>query len=227
MAVELSRRAFIHSAIATVSVASVAASQAGEPDSPSAKSVVTDEQRRFVEELRAVGARAANPADSQAAVAEFLRSAVHDASGRLNFLRLPTSAGIHALHSSPELTILNVVWSPRMVLFPHNHNMWATIAVYGGREDNILWKRQGETIAAERASSLSERDVLTLPVDVIHSVVNPIAQLTGAIHVYGGDFFATRRSEWDAQTLRERPWSLEAAVRAFKEANACFEASRA
>ena len=230
MAPELSRREFIHSAITTVTAASVSAAHAGETDAASGKSAsvgaVTDEQRRFVEELRAV-LKAVTPADSQAAAAEFLRSAVHDASGRLDFLGAPASAGIHALHSSAELTVLNVVWAPRMVLFPHNHNMWATIAVYGGREDNILWKRQGEMIAAERASSLSERDVLTLPADVIHSVVNPIAQLTGAIHVYGGDFFGTKRSEWDAQTLRERPWSLEAAVRAFKEANACFEASRA
>jgi hypothetical protein len=27
--------------------------------------------------------------------------------------------------------------------------------------------------------------------------------LTGAIHIYGGDFFAAERSEWDSLTLSE------------------------
>jgi len=34
-------------------------------------------------------------------------------------------------------------------------------------------------------------------------VTNPIGKLTGAVHVYGGDFFAAPRSEWDAETPRE------------------------
>jgi hypothetical protein len=33
--------------------------------------------------------------------------------------------------------------------------------------------------------------------NVIHSVTNPIPRLTVAMHVYGGDFFAAERSEWD------------------------------
>jgi predicted metal-dependent enzyme (double-stranded beta helix superfamily) len=56
--------------------------------------------------------------------------------------------------------------------------------------------------------------------DIIHSVTNPIPRLTGAIHVYGGDFFAKPRSEWDPETLRERPFDLEAAQRTFREASA-------
>ena len=28
-------------------------------------------------------------------------------------------------------------------------------------------------------------------------------RLTGAIHIYGGDFFAAERSEWDPETLKE------------------------
>ncbi len=230
MSSELSRRRFIHSAMATVAATAVSSAQAGDAGAGvaaagAAEAPATDGQRRFIEGLRAASLSAANPVDSQAAVADYLRRAMTDSSGQLDFLGTPSTAGIHALHRSAELTVLNVVWSPRMVLFPHNHNMWAAIAVYGGREDNIFWKRQGESITAERAASLAQRDVLTLPSDVIHSVVNPIASLTGAIHVYGGDFFAPGRSEWDAQTLRERPWSLEAAIRAFREASTCPEVS--
>jgi hypothetical protein len=39
--------------------------------------------------------------------------------------------------------------------------------------------------------------------NIIHSLTNPINRLTGAIHVYGGDFFAAERSEWDPETLQE------------------------
>ena len=105
-----------------------------------------------------------------------------------------------------------------MVLLPHEHAMWASIAVYTGREDNILWRRSGSHVAASGATSLSERDVFGLPVDAVHSVTNPIPRLTCAIHVYGGDFFGTPRSEWDPETLCERPFDLEAARRSFRAA---------
>jgi predicted metal-dependent enzyme (double-stranded beta helix superfamily) len=54
---------------------------------------------------------------------------------------------------------------------------------------------------------------------VIHSVANPLRRFTGAIHVYGGDFFATPRSEWDPETRVERPYDVERARATFREAN--------
>jgi hypothetical protein len=50
----------------------------------------------------------------------------------------------------------------------------------------------------------------------VHSVTNPIPRLTGAIFVYGGDFFSVARSEWDPETLVER---------AFHNANARLAAN--
>ena len=47
------------------------------------------------------------------------------------------------------------------------------------------------------------KDAEPLGDNIIHSVTNPIPRLTGAIHVYGGDFFAAERSEWDPETLQE------------------------
>jgi hypothetical protein len=46
--------------------------------------------------------------------------------------------------------------------------------------------------------------------------------MTRAIHVYGGDFFAPPRprSEWDPETLVERPWDIEHTRRLFSEAEA-------
>jgi predicted metal-dependent enzyme (double-stranded beta helix superfamily) len=101
--------------------------------------------------------------------------------------------------------------------------MWAVIGIYGGREDNIFWRRlpaeaEGKVEAAG-ARSLSNRDAITLGRDIIHSVTNPIPRLTGAIHVYGGDFFNANRSEWDPETLNERPCDVSRLLRQFEEEN--------
>jgi len=42
---------------------------------------------------------------------------------------------------------------------------------------------------------------------------------TAAIHVYGGDFFAAHRSEWDPETLHEQRSDGERARQLFEEAN--------
>ena len=111
-----------------------------------------------------------------------------------------------------------------MTILPHNHRMWAVIGVYTGREDNIFWRRLPQDAAsrveAAGAKSLSEKDAEPLGRDIIHSVTNPIPRLTGAIHVYGGDFFGTARSEWEPETLTERAYDVEKNMRLFEEANA-------
>jgi predicted metal-dependent enzyme (double-stranded beta helix superfamily) len=131
----------------------------------------------------------------------------------------PKSGGINVLHRSPELTILNLCWPANMVIMPHNHLMWAVIGIYGGREDNILWRRLPDDAAgrieAAGAKALSTGDSVVLGPDVIHSVVNPLGRVTGALHVYGGDFFAVERSEWDPESLHEKPLDLEKTARLF------------
>ncbi len=184
--------------------------------SPAAGSVDVE---HLVEELK----RAGKEADAQRAVRAALERAVSEPGALLAAIGEPREAGIHTLYRAPDLTILNVVWAPLMVLLPHNHKMWATIGIYTGREDNILWRSAGPRVGAFGAASLSEKDVFDLPDDAIHSVVNPIPRLTGAIHVYGGDFFAAPRSEWDSQTLRERPFDIEGARRVFREAAQRFD----
>jgi predicted metal-dependent enzyme (double-stranded beta helix superfamily) len=67
---------------------------------------------------------------------------------------------------------------------------------------------------------LGERDVEPLGRDIIHTVTNPLPRLTGAIHVYGGNFFAASRSEWDPETLLEQPFDMEKNLRLFEQANA-------
>ena len=153
-----------------------------------------------------------------------LARAVSDPATVLAGLGEPTRAGVDGLYRSDTLTILNVVWGPHMTIMPHNHLMWAVIGVYTGREDNIFWRRLPELeqrgIEAAGAKSLGARNTEPLGHDIIHSVTNPLPRLTGAIHVYGGDFYAMARSEWDPETLTERPYDREKNMRLFEAANA-------
>jgi predicted metal-dependent enzyme (double-stranded beta helix superfamily) len=161
---------------------------------------------------------------SQPAMREIVARAVSEPGAVLATLGEPRRAGIEAIHRSPDLTILNVVWGAKMTLMPHDHRIWAVIGIYTGREDNIFWRRlppeEGNRVEAAGARALSVKDAASLGRDIIHSVTNPLPRLTGAIHVYGGDFFGIDRSEWDPETLLERPYDMAKAVKAFEDANA-------
>ena len=115
-----------------------------------------------------------------------------------------------------------------MTVPAHNNEMWAVISVYTGREDNIFWRRikheSGTTTEAAGAKSLGAKDVEPLGRDIVHSVVNPVDRLTGAIHLYGGDFFAVDRLEWDPEFHRERLYDFESTRRNFERSNLALTA---
>jgi predicted metal-dependent enzyme (double-stranded beta helix superfamily) len=143
--------------------------------------------------------------DPLAAVLEVLARTVSVHRAVLASLGEPTQAGITVLHRSTTLTIFSATWTPQMNLMPHNPLMWANIGIYTGREDNLLWRKATPRLEAFGAHALFAGDALALPVDVIHSVTNPLPRFTGGIHIYGGDFFATARSQWNPETLVEEP----------------------
>lgn len=171
-------------------------------------------------------------ADCQAAVAdsaptkavrETVGRAVSDPTALSNATGVPERGGIQCIHVADDLTILNVIWAPKMTLMPHNHNMWAVIGVYVGCEDNVFWRRLKDDpegrIEAVGAKSLGPKDVRPLADDIIHSVTNPTSAFTAAIHVYGGDFFAMHRSEWGTEGLEERPYDIDKNMALFEAAN--------
>lgn len=183
------------------------------------------EIQRFVEECRA-----AQRADGPMAVQEVVARAVSDPWPVMDALGEPRRGGIQGLHVSDDLTVLNIVWPPWMTLLPHDHRMWAVIGIYTGREDNVFWRRvRGDAegrVEAAGARAFSAKQAVPLGRDVIHSVTNPIPRFTGAIHVYGGDFFATPRSAWDPETLVERPYDVDGVNRIFEDANRRAEQPR-
>lgn len=187
---------------------------------PMAAAGATDPRKKLdIDRFIADCIEAGREREAQSAVLEVLARSVSEPTAMLEAVGGPTRAGITVLHRSATLTIFNAAWTPRMNLMPHNHLMWANIGIYTGREDNILWRQASNGIQAFGARALFAGDVVALPGDVIHSVTNPLLRYTGGIHVYGGDFFATTRSQWDPETLTEAPSDGAAIRRMFELEN--------
>ena len=109
-----------------------------------------------------------------------------------------------------------------MDIYPHDHRMWAAIGIYTGQEDNAFYRRTGpgqRTLTESGGKQLRTGDTVVLGDDTIHGVTNPSDRLTGAIHVYGGDFVNQPRSQWGPGALEERPYDIEDARRQFATAN--------
>ena len=140
----------------------------------------------------------------------------------------PQEGGIEFLYVSDDLTVANIVWAPGMQLFPHDHRMWAAIGIYTGAEDNAFFRRpapDARTLVDAGGKQITTGDVLLLGDDVIHSVANPLTQLTGAIHVYGGDFVHKSRSQWGPGPREERPLDMNDLREQFAQANAAWHES--
>ena len=167
---------------------------------------------QFIADLRAtLGER------SRKAMKEVVQRAVSDSAAVVRTLGEPEKPGVKVLHQSPELVVLTLAWSPLQVTLPHNHRMSAVIGMYGGREDNTFWRRtnDGSKFAIEPASgeALGTGDVALLGPDIVHSVVNPLAKISAAIHVYDGPFLTVERSMWEAETLQEAPFDINAVAK--------------
>ena len=145
-----------------------------------------------------------------------------------------TRAELTPLYQSDELTVLKLVWAPGMWLQPHDHRMWAVIAQprrRAGGQHLLPARGGGAHVVATGGKELHAGDVALLGDDVVHSVTNPLGVFTGAIHVYGGNFFhvgALRLVHGDPRPRdrRRRPEpvlrgvELSASARAFRPARA-------
>ena len=87
----------------------------------------------------------------------------------------PSAAPVFSTwHTSTELTVLHVVWPPTVELMPHDHMMWASIGLYGGREDNRFFRVLPDGRLENRGgTTLLGGDTVLLGADTIHAVANP------------------------------------------------------
>ena len=172
---------------------------------------------RFIQDCRAaLKERAPN-----LAMQEVVSRAASEPGAILAALGEPEAAGANVLYRADDLTIIQAVWAPLMQVYPHDHQTWAVIGIYGGQEDNSFYRRRkdGPGLELVNARSVAEAETISLGADAIHAVTNPRRKFTSAIHVYGGDFFTIPRSEWDTPEASEQPYSVDRAMRTFAEAN--------
>ncbi|MCA1825019.1 MAG: hypothetical protein ABR520_05415 [Mycobacteriales bacterium] len=166
---------------------------------------------------------AVKDADPRGAVRDVVRRTLTSSTDVASVLG-KDEGGLGVLYSGPDLTVLNVVWAPHMTIYPHDHRMWAVIGIYGGAETNRLYRRGAEQLQQAGERLLDTGEVFSLGRDAIHAVHNPRDRFTGAIHIYGGDFVNTPRSQWDPDTMMEQPYDLEQVRRLFAQANADWRA---
>lgn len=151
---------------------------------------------------------------------DVLAAAIADWNGAPDWIGPLTAGDFAVLYQDDDLTIMNILWPPGVITEPHNHKSWAVIGIYLGREDNLLWQRDGDGISSVGALTLAAGDTHVMDVDAIHSAFNPSQSMTGAIHIYQGDFLDTEKSEWDPITHQERPRLMAEKFAQFKSGRA-------
>jgi len=109
----------------------------------------------------------------------------------------PNRSTYEALYRGDDVLVLHGVVPPTPApVDPHDHRMWAVIGVYHGREDNQLFARADSGLEPVERFSVTPGQVRALDASTIHSVQAADGLYLGAVHVYGGDLFATPRSTW-------------------------------
>ncbi len=110
------------------------------------------------------------------------------------------------IHRSDKLTVMGLEVAAGFVSPPHDHQLWAVVGVYEGAEDNVFYRRTSDGIDETGRAVLGQGECLALPPDAVHGIANSGGFPMRALHVYGGDLFATERSKWDPVSGEEQPF---------------------
>lgn len=164
----------------------------------------------FVETCRSAldAADAADTSDAAERVAAALRPLLGEPealSAEIEALR-PPGGGPAVVHRSDDLTVLGLAVPAGFVSPVHDHTIWAVVGIYAGDEDNVFYRRGDDGIIETGRAVLRCGEVLALPPDAVHRIANSGTDTMRAVHVYGGDLFATHRSQWDDDTGEQRPF---------------------
>lgn len=181
---KLSRRTFL-----TSTAGLMAASACSVPNgTPSPEPPPPFELSRFIDELQR-----ARP-DGQMAVETVIARAVSNPASVIRELGQPDQRAAALLYQGDGLSVYNIVFPPKAIIAAHDHLAWATIGVYAGSEENVMWKRENGVLERQGEASVKTGEVFSLPDKAIHSVTNPGEVSTAAIHVYGADLSTIKQS---------------------------------
>lgn len=155
--------------------------------------------------------RALDTPDPQSSVAAILLAAAKNPAIAAAIAKRTKFASLEdlAIHRSDRLTMLAGALPAGFQAGPHNHNLWSVVGVCAGREDNEFFQRHGGALTPSGAKSVLAPGVLANAADVIHAICNPLDTPLLVLHAYGGDLFATPRSNWDPETREEIPYDWQ------------------
>jgi predicted metal-dependent enzyme (double-stranded beta helix superfamily) len=175
-----------------------------------------------VDQLVADCAAAVQDSDGHSGVAveEVLARAISDPAAIEAAIGHPRDMAVFSTwFNSDELTVLHVVWPPAVDLMAHDHLMWAAIGLYGGREDNRVFRSLPDgSLEHRRTKTLRGGDTILLGDDTVHAVANPSREWTGAIHVYGGDYFRDGKHMWSDTEQAAGPFDVDALRKVLSDA---------
>ena len=110
-----------------------------------------------------------------------------------------TGWGVHFLYREYEfpLTVQMVTWRPGTASTIHNHATWGLVAMIGGQEKNLLWRRSPTKEAPHAIDSageivLSPGDIITFTPGAIHQVEPVGVEPTISFNLYGVTDFKNR-----------------------------------
>jgi len=116
------------------------------------------------------------------------------------------------------LSVADVTTPPGLRSPAHNHKMWAVIGIYDGQEHNRFFRYENGNLQETGERLLGEGDIVVLDAEVIHAIANPLATVSAAIHVYGGDLVERpERSIWNPQSYDREDYEITQLMAYVKE----------
>lgn len=130
---------------------------------------------------------------------------------QLNYMTGTGGNALQAFYRTPNLSLLKVSFPVGRRTPPHNHGTWAAILLLSGREQNTLYRRDGNGQLSYSGKKLLEPgSVLTMPADIVHVAECVDQEPAIGLHVYGANVLGVERQMWDPDTLQEQTldWDL-------------------
>ncbi len=160
------------------------------------------EADRFVEQCRAA-LDDPNPLTAlHAAMSDVLENRV----ALLSALPVGRGLRVSVLHEGPHLTVVQFVTPGGFTFPPHDHAMVSAVGVYSGVEENVYYALCDDGLCETERRRVGTGQVAVHDRDVIHAIASGGDEPLGALHVYGGAFFDTPRSEWRGSPLTQVPY---------------------
>lgn len=103
------------------------------------------------------------------------------------------------LYVDDKVTAYYIATTPQINYPPHEHEMEAVAAVYGGAETHDFFDRDGENIRHRCQISFPAPSVIDLTTDCVHSICNLGDKPNETLHFYFGDLENQARTMWDMQ----------------------------